>query len=93
MRLRTFLLIPSLAWGVLSMHGQVITHQFKIRPVSIADDSGANANTVVINETYLDKIYRQAGIDVVVLPTVTFNKTDRQNIGGQGEVNSAGGNL
>lgn len=68
-----------------------IVLKVSVQPISVADDAGANPTTVTINETYLDKIFAQAGIDFSVLPTVTLNRTIRQNIDSPGEVSVLSG--
>lgn len=46
-----------------------------VQPIQVCDNAGANCAAMPLNETIADKVFGQAGLDVIVLPTVRYNNS------------------
>ena len=47
-----------------------------VQPIQVCDNAGANCAAMPLNESIADKAFGQAGVDVIVLPTVRYNNTN-----------------
>ncbi len=46
-----------------------------VQPIQVCDNAGANCAAMPLNEAIADKAFGQAGLDVIVLPTVRYNNS------------------
>jgi len=69
-----------------------ITHQLIVNPIQVSNDDGTNSSnpSLELFEAETDKIWAQAGIDIVFLDWKFWNSTDAQVISATSELLQAG---
>ena len=80
----------SIAIGNGIAQAVTIDRYFTVQPIKVCDDAGANCASTPIFQPEVAKIYQQAGVASVFLPTTQLNNTSILNTTGISAIQQAG---
>ena len=74
MQIRSFLVLAAIVAGE-SAWSAPIDRYVTVQPIQVCDNTGTVCAAMPLNEAIADKSFAQAGLDVIVLPTVRYNNS------------------